>query len=123
MQLLLFASQDGPNDRRLVVAVREALPFRHVQTMKTMNALHTMLCTVIEPESIAVLTASTYAELKQIVALRSLLTEIFVILIVPDKRKNTIRLAHLLLPRFISQTGDSYSELKQVLTKIICTPH
>ena len=36
-------------------------------------------------------------------AFRDMLTEIFIILVLPDRQKSTIRLAHLLRPRFISQ--------------------
>ena len=57
----------------------------------------------VEPDSIAVLSASNREELQQMQALRGLLPEIYVVLVIPDRKKSTIELAHLLLPRFLSQ--------------------
>ncbi|MGA2532143.1 MAG: hypothetical protein ABSG19_03805 [Candidatus Aminicenantales bacterium] len=77
----------------------------------------------VEPESIAVLMASDREELQRMQLLRGLLTEIFVVLVIPDRKKSTIELAHLLLPRFLSQTEDSFRDLSKVLNKMVRTTH
>jgi hypothetical protein len=106
-----------------MAAVHEALPHRPIGIFRQLTALQELLRTIIEPNSIAVLSAVDQAKLRRMQALRGLLTEIFVILVVPDCKKSTIRLAHLLLPRFISQKEDSFSDLKEVLKKMVRTPH
>jgi len=123
MQLLLYASTDDENGKRLVAAVREALPYKPIDVFRKLTALRVLLRTIIEPDSIAVLSAVDQSEMREMQTLRGLLPEIFVILIVPDLKKNTIRLAHLLLPRFICQKEDSFSDLKAVLKKMAGTPH
>jgi hypothetical protein len=55
--------------------------------------------------------------------LRALLPEIFVILVVPDRKRSTIELAHLLLPRFLSRRNDDFKDLGMVLGKIYRTAH
>lgn len=77
----------------------------------------------VEPNSIAVLLASNRAELQKMQALRGLLTEIFIVLVIPDRKDGTIRLAHLLLPRFLSQKDDDFQDLGKVLDKIVRTAH
>ena len=77
----------------------------------------------IEAESIAVLMASDQEELQEMQLLRGLLTEIYVVLVIPDRKKSTIELAHLLLPRFLSQTKDNFINLGKVLNKIYRTSH
>jgi len=72
----------------------------------------------IEPDSIAVLSASNREELQRMQLLRELLTEIYVILVIPDRKKNTLELAHLLLPRFLSQKKDNFIDLGKVLNKM-----
>ena len=72
----------------------------------------------IEPDSIAVLSASNRGELQQMQLLRELLTEIYVILVIPDRMKSTIELAHLLLPRFLSQIDSDFTDLSQVVNKM-----
>jgi hypothetical protein len=123
VQLLLYASKDDENGKRLMAAVHEALPQRPIGIFRQLSALQGGLRTLIAPDSIAVLSAVDQAELQRLQTLRGLLTEIFVVLVVPDCKKSTIRLAHLLLPRFISQKDDSFSDLKKVLKKMVSTPH
>ena len=77
----------------------------------------------IEPDSIAVLSASNREELQQMQLLRGLLTEIYVIVVIPDRKKSTIELAHLLLPRFLSQKEDNFMDLSKVLNKMYKTLH
>lgn len=106
-----------------MAAVHGALPHRPIWIFRQLTALQERLRTIVDPGSIAVLSAVNQAELRRMQALRGLLPEIFVVLVVPDCKKSTIRLAHLLLPRFISQKEDSYSNLKEVLKKMVRTPH
>jgi hypothetical protein len=55
--------------------------------------------------------------------LRALLTEIFIVMVLPDRKKGTVELAHLLLPRFLSQKTDDFTDLGQVLEKMCRTVH
>jgi hypothetical protein len=80
------------------------------------------LRSIVEPDSIMVLAAVDRSELLKMQAFRDMLTEIFIILVLPDRHKSTIRLAHLLRPRFISQLGDDFNDLNQIVGKMISTP-
>lgn len=106
-----------------MAAVHGALPHRPIGIFRQLTALQERLRAIVEPNSIAVLSAANQVELRRMQKLRELLPEIFVVLVVPDCKKSTIRLAHLLLPRFISQKKDSYSDLKEVLKKMVHTLH
>jgi len=72
----------------------------------------------VEPDSVAVLLASNRGELQQMQLLRRLLIEIYVILVLPDRKKSTIELAHRLLPRFLSRISSNFTDLKIVLNKM-----
>ena len=80
--------------------------------------LRERLRTPVEPDSVAVLLASSREELQQMQSLRGLLTEIYVVLVIPDRKKGTIKLAHHLLPRFLSQSRRDFADLKIVLNKM-----
>lgn len=123
MQLMLYNSKNDENGQRLTAAVQEALPHRPIGIFRQLTDLQELLCTIVEPDSIAILSAVDQVELRRMQELRGLLTEIFVVLVVPDCKKSTIRLAHLMLPRFISQKEDTYSDLKEVLKKMVSTSH
>jgi len=50
--------------------------------------------------------------------LGGLLPEIYIVLVIPDRKKSTIELAHHLSPRFMSQAGSDFEDLKIVLNKM-----
>jgi hypothetical protein len=118
MQLLFYSSKDDQNGKRLEAAVNKAIPKSQIELFKKLDDFGKRLRTPIEPDSIAVLSASNREELQQMQLLRGLLTEMYVVLVIPDRNKNTIELAHLFLPRFLSQKNDSFLDLSKVLNKM-----
>jgi len=118
MQLLFYSSGDGQNKKRLEAAVHQVIPESQIEIFKRLDDFRERLRMPIEPDSIAVLSASNREELQQMQRLRGLLTEIYVVLVIPDRKDSTIRLAHLLLPRFLSQKESDFTDLKIVLNKM-----
>ena len=123
MQLFLYSRGDGQNNRRLKAAVYKVIPESQIELYKRLDDFRERLRMPVEPDSIAVLSAWTREELQQMQVLRALLTEIYVVLVIPDRKENTIELAHLLLPRFLSQRNDSFMDLSKVLNKMVRTSH
>jgi hypothetical protein len=99
------------------------IPESKIERFKRLDDFRKRLQRPLEPDSIAVLSASNREELQQMKLLRGLLTEIYVIVVIPDRKKSTIELAHLLLPRFLSQKKDNFIDLSKVLNKMYQTPH
>jgi hypothetical protein len=118
MQLLFYSSRDDQNKERLEAAVHKVIPENKVELFKRLDDFRERLRMPIEPDSIAVLSASNREDLQQMQLLRGLLTEIYIVLVIPDRKASTIRLAHLLLPRFLSQKESDFSDLKMVLNKM-----
>jgi hypothetical protein len=123
MQLLFYSSRNDQNKKRLEGAVHRAIPESHIELFNKLDDLGERLRTPVEPDSIAVLSASSREELQRMQPLSALLTEIYVILVIPDRKKSTIELAHRLLPRFLSQINDSFVDLGEVLYKMSRTSH
>jgi len=118
MQLFLYSTGDDQNSKRLEAAVHQVIPESEIELFKRLTDFRKRLRRPIEPNSIAVLSASSREELQQMQLLLGRLTEIYVVLVLPDRNKNTIELAHLLLPRFLSQKESDFSDLKKVLNKM-----
>ena len=118
MQLLFYSSGDDQNKKRLEAAVNKGIPEIKVELFERLDDFRERLRRPLEPDSIAVLSASNREELQQMQLLRGLLTEIYVVLVIPDRKKSTIELAHLLLPRFLSQKKDNFIDLSKVLNKM-----
>ena len=118
MQLLFYSSGDGQNEKRLEAAVHKVIPESKIELFKRLDDLRERLRRPVEPDSIAVLSALNREELQQMQLLRRLLIEIYIVLVIPDRKKSTIKLAHLLLPRFLSLANSDFTDLKIVLDKM-----
>ena len=123
MQLLYYSRGRDQNSRRLERAVHKVIPERHIEQFEHLDDFGERLRRPVEPDSIAVLSVSSREELQRMQPLRGLLTEIFVVMVIPDRKKGTIELAHLLLPRFLSQKKDDFVNLAKVLDKMYRTDH
>jgi hypothetical protein len=123
VQLLYFSSGHDQDNKRLEAAVHKVIPKQLVEQFEYLDDFEARLRRPVEPDSIAVLSVSSREELRRIQTLRRLLTEIFVVMVIPDRKKGTIRLAHLLLPRFLSQNTDNFTDLSEVLNKMYRTLH
>jgi hypothetical protein len=118
MQLLFYSSEDDRNNKRLEAAVHEVIPESQIELFKTLDEFRKRLGMPVEPDSIAVISVSNQEELHQMQLFRKLLPEIYVVLVIPDQKDSTIRLAHLLLPRFLSQKESDFMDFKIVLNKM-----
>jgi hypothetical protein len=123
MQLFFYSSGDDQNHKRLKTAVHKVIPKSQIEHFKSLGEFGERLRMPVEPDSIAVLSVSSREELQQMQPLRALLTEIYVVLVIPDRKKSTIKLAHFLLPRFLSQKNDDFVDLSRVLDKMHRTIH
>jgi hypothetical protein len=121
VQTLFYSSLNDGNVARLSTAVHQAISKGRVEPFKNIDDFEERLRRPVEPASIAVLFAASRAELRRLQPLRSLLTEIFIVLVIPDRTKGTIELAHLLLPRFFCLINDDFDDLGKVLQKIAQT--
>jgi hypothetical protein len=118
MQLLLYSSGDDQNSKRLEAAVHKVIPESRIELFKRPDDLRERLRKPVEPNSIAVLSVSNREELQKTQLFQGLLTEIYVVLVIPDRKKSTIKLAHCLLPRFLSNQDSDFADLKIVLNRM-----
>jgi len=123
MQLLFYASKNDENQNRLDAAIRSVAPGGAIEHFTQLDELRDRLRSIVEPNSIMVLAAVDREELQKMQAFRDMLTEFFIILVIPDRQEDTIKLAHLLRPRFLSQVNDDFMDLNQIVAKMIRTPH
>ncbi|MCX6580707.1 MAG: hypothetical protein NT166_11050 [Candidatus Aminicenantes bacterium] len=119
MQVLFYAGRNHQDKNRLEAAIHEAVPGRTIEVFTRLEDLRERFRFIVEPDSIAVLLADDREELREMQLFRELLREIYVILVIPDWQESTVKLAHLLLPRFLSPKEDSFTDIKEVLKKMV----
>lgn len=118
MQLLYYSSTADQDNDRLDAVVRKVIPAGRIEIFKGPDDLKERFRTPVEPDSVAIFLVSNRKELRDIQSLQGLLTEIYVILVLPDLNKATIKTAHHLLPRFLSRKDSDFADLKIVLGKM-----
>lgn len=118
MQLLYYSSGVDENAKRLKAAVHMVIPEDRIEHFSKLDDFRDRLRTIVEPDSVAVLSAPNRKELQKMQLFRGLLTEIYVILVIPDRGKGTFALAHSLSPRFLSQKDGNFADLEMVLNKM-----
>jgi len=123
MQVLFYAGRDDKDKDRLEAALHDAIPQQPIESFTRLEDFRQRFHFIVEPDSIAVLLAADVETLLEMQMFRQLLPEIYVILVIPDWQESTVKLAHRLLPRFLSHKEDSFTDLKKVLKKMARKPH
>ncbi len=92
-----------------------------VLLISTFNALKVRLkqfCD-FDKQEIFILLADSKIRLNRLATLIELMEDKRIILILPDNSKTTIAEAHKFFPRFFTCMSDTYSDLREVLNKMI----
>lgn len=69
--------------------------------------------------TLAVLLTASQEELQGVMSLRSLLTDIPHVLILPDSERETIAKGHVLAPRFLTDAQCNFMDLYRILNKML----
>lgn len=67
---------------------------------------------------IVVICAAGKDDLQQVISLKGLLDDTRIILILPNRKKNTIFMGHLLRPRFLTYADGNFGDVTSVLEKM-----
>jgi hypothetical protein len=123
MQFLFYASSSGADEIRIKAAFQAATAGQSIEQYSNLADLEERLRRIVEPKSIAVLVAADGEELRKMQEFHDMVMDVYVILVLPDWQENTIKLAHLLRPRFITQLKNDSIGLDQIVAKMILANH
>ena len=118
VRLLYYTSRD---DRRLKLLAHRLGRERRivVESCLDITSLESSLRKSGNDLTLAVLLTTSHEELQEILALRPLLNDIPLILILPDRDKDTVAKGHILAPRFLTDLQNNYHEIYDVLSKML----
>ena len=117
MGLLFYATDIKGTGKPLWDLYRDLSPEYQREFFQTIDTLSQKLRQPQGYQSIAVLLASTQEELTDILTIRNLLDDVRIILIVPDRNKETISKGHTLYPRFLTYVDSDFSWVAAVIKK------
>jgi hypothetical protein len=104
---------------RLQLIIESELPDQSLEVFYSIEGLSERLSQSARGNCAAIILAEDIADLKKLFALRSLLRDIRIILILPDRSKEAISMGYKLHPRFLSYSDGEFREVAVVLKKMI----
>jgi hypothetical protein len=118
VRLLLFTSRD---DQRLqLLAHRLGREWQIVvESCVDISSLESCLRKSGHNLTLAVILTVNQTELNQVLALKSLFNDILLIVILPDRKKDTVAKGHILAPRFLTDRQNNFREIYDVLSKML----
>jgi hypothetical protein len=119
MRLLLYIPVSGGFGEQLQRMIEEIIPFNEVEVYRSIENLSRRLRQRANNLPIVVLHAARREDLSDILAIRDLLIDVRIILVLPDRDKDTIAQGHTLRPRFLSYTDSDLADVFSVLKKCL----
>ena len=118
MSLILYSSGTEAG-KRLQELMKSAFPQKDLQVCKTTETLGRRLRQCFDDTAVVVLIAGSRQELLDLRAFDKLLSDLRVILILPDRHKDTLKNAHALRPRFLTYGDGRPDDVRAVLEKML----
>ena len=118
MKLLFFYSQETPQTKRLENLIESFVASDVLEVFKSMETIIERFKSPLDDVTTAVFVASSLAELKEFYKLRNYFFDLRHIIILPEKDKKMIAVAHKLRPRFLSYSENDFNVVSAVLKKM-----
>lgn len=118
MSLILYSSETEVGNR-LHDLMKSAFPQKELEICKTTDTLDQRLRECFDGTAVVVLIADSRKELHDLLTFQKLLSDLRIILILPDRHKDTVRRAHALRPRFLTFADGNMDDVAAVLGKML----
>ncbi len=119
MKLFLYAPDKCGSGKRLQRVIELLVSKNDREIYRTIEGLTSRLRQPRHNPPIAVLLAATRKDLSDILSLCDLLGDIRIMLVLPDRKRDTIAKGHTLRPRFITYADSDFVEIAAVLSKVL----
>ncbi len=119
MNVFFYLPITNEIDSRIQGMVEMAKSMTKTEVFRSIESLSNRLHKPADGFTIAVLVAGSKKELLDIVFMRHLLSDIPVILVLHDRKDETIAAGHKLYPRFLTYVDSNLTEVGAVLEKML----
>jgi len=121
MKIIVYAKEGNVKGEFLKELIDGIVPQANMEAYTTISDLSSRLHAPQLEFNIVVLIAADKEDLENILTIKPLLDNIRLILVLPDRQSETVRLGHSLHPRYLSFNDSPASDVVSVLTKMIET--
>jgi hypothetical protein len=118
-QLIVYSRDENRLGVELEEMLEDLVSKESVEICRTISDLILRLRMPLCESAIAVLLVSDEEDLRNILAIQPFLTDMRIVLILPDRNDITIEAGHSLHPRYLSFTDNGLRDMKAVLARMI----
>ena len=123
MDLVFYSPVNGSSEERLQRVIESLIPGWEGTITRTIDDLSERLLQPKNDLAIALLLAEKREDIEELLPVSNLFRNTRIILVAPDRDKETIAAAHLLRPRLLTYSDSDFADIFTVLTKIIADHH
>lgn len=119
--IIFFSTSCGEAEERLLRVIKTVVTAKNLRIYRTIDSLSKGLRRPRNDDDIAILLASSRVELHylNLISLRNLLSDLKIIVILPDSKPDTVSRVHVLRPRFMSYYDSDFQDVAAVLSRMI----
>ncbi len=119
MNIILYSRPGDPAGSRLQALIETQTAGVTLEVYRTLDTLSERLHQPTPDVKAAVLVAAHQEDLLILMTLRPLLDGLRTILILPDRKANTVALGHQLRPRFLSDVDSHFLDVIAVINRMV----
>ena len=119
MIALFSPSKPDDNWTRLCNVVMKSIPSESISIFQTLESFYDRARQGRTDISAAIVHISNMQDIHKLQALRDLISDMRIIMILPDNNEETLRIGHSFYPRYISFADSTFEDVTAVLQKII----
>ena len=119
MNLILYTKKTEPSGAQLRLVFKSLVSKDAMEMFHSIEGLRNRLLRTTYNDGIVVLIADTREELSELLPILHLFRKVRIVLVLPDRKPETIKIGYKLEPRFLSFIDQGFTEVKTVLKKMI----
>lgn len=119
MKLFFYADGNAEAGDRLLQKIEDQVSADIVEAYRSLDDFQQGLLRQRREANIGILVAANAAELQWLITLGKLLTDMRIILILPDRNKETVAAGHRLGPRYIGYADSDFEDVVAVVKQIL----
>ena len=119
MGVLFFSSENKGPGEKVQRIIEAAVPADEIEIYRTTESIGSRFKQLGKNPAIMVLLAASLDDLQGLLLIRDLFSDIPIILILPDREKETILKGHKFYPRFVSYVDSDFQDVALVLRRMI----
>ena len=119
MNLILYTKKTDASPAKLRVMLESLVSRDEIEIFHCTENLRNRLLRTSYQDGIVVLVAEKREELSELLPILHLFRKVRIILVLPDRKPETIRVGYQLEPRFLSFIDKGFTEVQAVLKKML----